>query len=144
MKEANIKTLCPEALIYDLIYKIQKIQHSFANEAQHPNHTTFSTCELEFLRKDTGLSWKKSIISLLSGPLNSQGNHFSNSMNPTPLHPPSWSHNNFLALDDWAQLSPSDLKCGFSRDCGFARDREKSLECGNRVPYRTENAVRPT
>ena len=32
----------------------------------------------------------------------------------------------------------SDLKCG------FGRDREKSLKCGNRVPYRGENAVRPT
>jgi len=38
----------------------------------------------------------------------------------------------------------SDSKCGFGHDCGFSRDREKSLKCGNRVPYRAENAVRPT
>ena len=30
----------------------------------------------------------------------------------------------------------SDSKCGFGCDCGFGRDREKSLKCGNRVPYR--------
>jgi len=32
-------------------------------------------------------------------------------------------------------LAGSDLKCGFGRDW------EKSLKCGNRVPYRGENAV---
>jgi len=38
----------------------------------------------------------------------------------------------------------SDSKCGFGRDCGFGRGREKLLKCGNRVPYRIENAVRLT
>ena len=41
-------------------------------------------------------------------------------------------------------LVGSDSKCGFGRDCGFGCDREKSLKCGSRVPYRAENAVRPT
>jgi len=41
-------------------------------------------------------------------------------------------------------LLNSDLKYGFGRDCGFGRDREKSLKYGNRVPYRGENAVRST
>jgi len=30
----------------------------------------------------------------------------------------------------------SDSKCGFGRDCSFVPDREKSLKCGNLVPYR--------
>jgi len=38
----------------------------------------------------------------------------------------------------------SDSKCGFDHDCGFGRDREKSLKCRNRVSHCAENAVRPT
>ena len=37
----------------------------------------------------------------------------------------------------------SRLKISDSK-CGFGRDREKSLKCGSRVPYRAENAVRLT
>jgi len=38
----------------------------------------------------------------------------------------------------------SKLVMSSDSKCGFGRDREKSLKCGSRVPYRAENAVRPT
>ena len=41
-------------------------------------------------------------------------------------------------LTEVCSVNGSDLKCG------FGRDREKLLKCENRVPYRGENAVRPT
>jgi len=40
--------------------------------------------------------------------------------------------------------SAKDSKCGFNRDCGFGYDRKKLLKCGNSVPYRGKNAVKPT
>jgi len=38
----------------------------------------------------------------------------------------------------------SDSKCGSVAIAVFGRDWEKSLKCGNRVPYHAKNAVRLT
>lgn len=85
-KETNINTLCLQALIHNIIYKIQKIRLSFTIKHKHSNYTTFSASNLEFLKGHRFVLKNPLVSLLLRSPLNNQGNHFPNTINPTLVH----------------------------------------------------------
>ena len=91
-KDANINTLYLQALIHNIICKIQKIRLSFAIKHKHSNYTTFLASNFEFLKGHRFVVKSPLVCLLLRSPVNSQGNHFPNSINPTLVHRSPSSH----------------------------------------------------